>query len=166
MHSNPLLVFWAGTSAQPTRLGWVQPQEGSLLGRSWPNFIFGLISAQPFFGPGRPSQKKYSKIILGKFVIFPCIFLRHFDQYRVVSLYRKNTNPVLKYPVFTKKNIFVFMYTAKSLKAKKSYCIFIQQRKLQKKLFPHAFLALITSLLKPRELSQYFKNSKKILLFS
>ena len=133
MHSNPLLVFWAGTSAQPTRLGWVQPQEGSLLGRSWPNFIFGLISAQLFFGPGRPSQKKYSKIILGKFVIFPCIFLRHFDQYRVVSLYRKNTNPVLKYPVFTKKKIFLFSCIRPSLSKLKNHIVFLYNKENFKK---------------------------------
>ena len=35
-------------------------------------------------------------------------------------------------PSFQKKKTFVFMHTAKSLKAKKSYCIFIQQRKLKK----------------------------------
>jgi len=54
------------------------------------------------------------------------------------------------------------MHTAKSLKKiKKSYCIFIQQRKFQKKYVLACILALITSLLKSRELDQYFKNSKK-----
>ena len=55
------------------------------------------------------------------------------------------------------------MHTAKSLKNNnnKSYCIFIQQRKFQKYVFACIF-ALITSLLKSRELGQYFKNSKKI----
>ena len=52
------------------------------------------------------------------------------------------------------------MHPAKSLKNKKSYCIFIQQRKIQKYVLA-CILALITSLLKSRELGQYFKNSKK-----
>jgi hypothetical protein len=59
------------------------------------------------------------------------------------------------------------MHTAKSLKAKKSYCIFIQQIKLKKKIYVLAcILALITSLLKSRELAQYFKLIQKIILFS
>jgi hypothetical protein len=59
------------------------------------------------------------------------------------------------------------MHTPKSLKnrnKKKSYCIFIQQRENSKKYA--CILALITSLLKSWELGQYFKNSKKIILFS
>jgi hypothetical protein len=41
------------------------------------------------------------------------------------------------------------MHTAKSLKAEKSYCIFIQQRKLKKiYIILACILALITSLLK------------------
>ena len=59
------------------------------------------------------------------------------------------------------------MHTAKCLKNKKNLCyIFIQQRKFQKYVLAY-ILALITSLLKSREISQYFKNSKKkIILFS
>jgi hypothetical protein len=64
------------------------------------------------------------------------------------------------------------MHMTKSLKAKKSYCIFIQQRKL---IYIYIYiyiyiilaciLALITSLLKSWELGQYFKKSKKIFCF-
>jgi len=43
------------------------------------------------------------------------------------------------------------MHTTKSLKNKKSYCIFIQQREIQKYVLA-CILALITSLLKSREL--------------
>jgi hypothetical protein len=58
------------------------------------------------------------------------------------------------------------LHTAKSLKAKNSYSIFIQQRKLQKKKKALAcILALITSLLKSRELGQYFKKIQKIFCF-
>ena len=57
------------------------------------------------------------------------------------------------------------MHTTMSIKKQKSYCIFIQQRKFQKYVLA-CILALITSLLKSRELGQNFKNSKKIILFS
>jgi hypothetical protein len=57
------------------------------------------------------------------------------------------------------------LHTAKSLKAKNSYSIFIQQRKLQKKKALACILALITSLLKSRELGQYFKKIQKIFCF-
>jgi hypothetical protein len=59
------------------------------------------------------------------------------------------------------------MHIVKSLKAKEPYCIFIQQRKLQKKNVLSCILTLISSLLKLQEFSQYFKNSKKkyIVLF-
>jgi hypothetical protein len=53
------------------------------------------------------------------------------------------------------------MHTAKSLKEKKSYHIFIQ-KKFKKNVLA-CILALITSLLKSWELGQYFKNSKKII---
>jgi len=54
------------------------------------------------------------------------------------------------------------MHTAKSLKKNKlnAYCIFIQQKKFQKYVLA-CILALITSLLKLRELGQYFKIFKK-----
>jgi hypothetical protein len=55
------------------------------------------------------------------------------------------------------------MHTVKSLKNKKNLCyIFIQQKKFQKYVLTY-ILALITSLLKSRELGQYFKNYKKKL---
>jgi len=57
-------------------------------------------------------------------VIFPRIFLRHLDQDWFVFLYHKNINPVLKIPGFQKKKTFVFMHTAKSLKAKKTHIVF------------------------------------------
>jgi hypothetical protein len=55
----------------------------------------------------------------------------------VLSLYRKDTNLVLKYSIFIEKlqkiikqnKYIVFMHTTKSLKyKKKSYRIFIQQK--------------------------------------
>jgi hypothetical protein len=54
------------------------------------------------------------------------------------------------------------MHTAKSLKEKiTSY--FYTTKKTSKKNVLASILALITSLLKSRELGQYFKNSKKNL---
>jgi hypothetical protein len=60
------------------------------------------------------------------------------------------------------------MHTTKSSKAKKSYCIFMQQRKLQKKKKKYGLaciLTLITSLLKSRELDQYLKKIQKYIFF-
>jgi len=54
-----------------------------------------------------------------------------------VFLHRKNTHPVLKYPVFVKtlkkKHVFVFMHTAKSLKAKKTHILFSYNKENFKK---------------------------------
>ena len=57
---------------------------------------------------------------------------------------------------------FVFMHTAKSPEdKKKSYYIFIQQKKNQKYVLACILTLIITSLLKSRELGQYFKIFKK-----
>ena len=82
----------------------------------------------------------------------------------------KNTNPILKYPVFVKtsknrkkfenrkKNVFVHM--AKCLKAKKSYCVFHTKKKKNNVLA--CILALITSLLKSREHWPKFQKQQKL----
>jgi hypothetical protein len=70
-------------------------------------------------------NKKIKKVLqksFQKICDFVVILLLYFDQYRFVFLYCKDTNPVLKYPVFVKtskkyiitkkKNVFVFMHTA------------------------------------------------------
>jgi len=57
------------------------------------------------------------------------------------------------------------MHMAKSLK-EKNYIIFSYNKENFKKNVLACILALITSLLKSRELDQYFKNFKKIILFS
>jgi hypothetical protein len=56
------------------------------------------------------------------------------------------------------------MYTVMYLKGKKNHIIF-SYKKIQKYVLV-CILALITSLLKSRELDQYFKNFKKNILFS
>jgi len=61
-------------------------------------------------------SKKSSSKIISKICEFVVILLLYFDQYRFVFLYCKDTNPVLKYPVFVKtskihnykKKIFCF----------------------------------------------------------
>jgi hypothetical protein len=60
------------------------------------------------------------------------------------------------------------MHIAKSLKAKKKIILYFYTTKKTSKNnnILACILALITSLLKSRELGQYFKNSKKIILFS
>jgi hypothetical protein len=52
------------------------------------------------------------------------------------------------------------MHTAKSLKNKNKNHIWIQKKKIQKYVLA-CIMALITSLLKSRELDQYLKNSTK-----
>jgi len=81
------------------------------------------LGTAPPHGPGWASQKKTKipKNILKKYICdFLIYFLLHFDQYQFVFLYCKDTNPVLKYPVFIKtlNFFFVFMHTTKSLKNK------------------------------------------------
>jgi len=59
------------------------------------------------------------------------------------------------------------MHTAKSLKNKnKNHIVFSYNKENFKKYVLACILTLITSLLKSRELGQYFKNFKKIYLFS
>jgi len=53
------------------------------------------------------------------------------------------------------------MHTAKSLKNKKNHILFSYNKGNFKKYVLACILALITSLLKSRELGQYFKNFKK-----
>jgi hypothetical protein len=87
---------------------------------------------------------------------------------------RKKYFLVLKYQVFSEmflknyyieKNIFVFTLTTKSLNDKKKLnCIFTEQN-ISKYVLACIF-TLITSLLKPRELGQYFKKYPKNILFS
>jgi hypothetical protein len=87
------------------------------------------------------------------FIVYCSIY---FAQYWFVFLYRKDTNPVLKYLVFIKtlqkiikqKKYFVFIHTAKSLKDKKK--IITSYFHTTKKIYVLAcILALITNLLKP-----------------
>jgi hypothetical protein len=58
------------------------------------------------------------------------------------------------------------MHTAKSLKEKITSYFHTTKKTSKKNNILACILALITSLLKSRELGQYFKNSKKIILFS
>jgi len=54
------------------------------------------------------------------------------------------------------------MHTAKSLKNKKNHIVFSYNKENFKKYVLACILALITNLLKSRELGHYFKNFKKI----
>jgi len=94
------------------------------------------------------------------------ILLLHFDQSRPVFLYCKDTNPVLKYPVFVKSSKKMFCFHAYGqVSQRKNYIIFSYNKENFKKNVLACILALITSLFKSQELGQYFKNSKKIILF-
>jgi hypothetical protein len=64
MHSNQLWLLWAGTSAQPTRVGWVQPCGWAYTGPTqFISFFFLCVDIYIYL----------------KIVIFPQIFLRYFD---------------------------------------------------------------------------------------
>jgi len=150
--------FWAGLGAQPCR--------------NQAPIYFGLISAQFPFGPGLDCSNKNSSKIISKNMWFSVILLLYFDQYRFVFLYCKDTNPVLKYPVFVKfsKNV-LFSCIRPSLSNIYIYkyynIIFSHNKGNFKTIYVWAcILAFITSLFKPWELGQYFKNSKKIFLSS
>jgi hypothetical protein len=87
--------------------------------------------------PARPKRKILKKYIFRKFVISPCIFFSHFDQYWFVFLYYKDTNPVLKYLIFVKtlkkiKKYFVLMHTTKSLNNNKKKLYFRTTKKISK----------------------------------
>jgi hypothetical protein len=94
-----------------TRLGWLGPAHPRRLAGSSPAIWAGL-------GPA-PKKKLFFTNYLKRICDFLQIFLLHFEQYWFVFLYCKDTNTVLKYPVFIKtlknKKYFVFMHTAKSL---------------------------------------------------
>jgi hypothetical protein len=95
-------------------------------------------------------------------MIFSHIFLSILININSFFIYRKNTNAVLKYPVFVKtlkKMFFLFSCIRPSLLKKKSHHIFIQQK--FKKYVLACILTLITSLLKSRELGQYLKKHPK-----
>jgi hypothetical protein len=74
-------------------------------------------------------------------------FILFFDFYFEKNMIFLGKNPELGYDTYNQVK-------------KKSYCIFIQQRKLQKIYILACILALITSLLKSQELDQYFQKNK------
>jgi len=64
----------------------------------------GLLGPAQPYGPSwaQPKKIKFFKNYFLKKYDFPQKILLHFDQYRFVFLYCKDTNPVLKYLVFIK----------------------------------------------------------------
>ena len=120
-------------------------------GRFWPNPNV-WVGSGPTPNCFLKIPKNLSKNICD-FIVYCSIY---FAQYWFVFLYRKDTNPVLKYLVFIKtlqkiikqKKYFVFIHTAKSLKDKKK--IITSYFHTTKKIYVLAcILALITNLLKP-----------------
>jgi hypothetical protein len=76
---------------------------------SQPGHWLGLVTRLGLLGPAQPygpSWAQLKKKILQKLFLKKCDFLQnfllHFDQYRFVFLYCKDTNPVLKYLIFVK----------------------------------------------------------------
>jgi hypothetical protein len=127
-----------------------------------------LGPAQPY-GPGwaRPERKKkeifFKNYFKKKYVIFPRIFLLNFAKYWLVFLYRKDTNPVLKYLVFIKnieKKYFCFN-AYDQVSQRKNHTIFSYNK--NSKICINLYFGFNNYFLKSRELGQYFKNSKKII---
>ena len=91
-------------------------------------------------------KNKNSSKIISKNLWFSVILLLYFGQYRFVFLYCKDTNPILKYPVFfKKKNVykkkcFVFMHTANTLTCFE--CCFYIKKNIRsfKNVFSYRFL--------------------------
>ena len=152
-----MVLGWAESSPVETR-----PQFIS--GRFWPRFLLGRVW---------PARTKILQKKLFQKMWFSVILLLYFDQYRFVFLYCKDTNPILKYPVFvksSKKKMFCFHAhgLVSPIYIYKYYNIIFLHNKgnFQKTIYVLAcILALITSLFKPWELGQYFKNSKKSFVF-
>jgi len=161
-----LLSF--GMEHRPSPCGWA---ESSLVART--------IQVQPpQLGRVRPSSFHFflfQKIYFWRNYDFPTYLfyaiLINIDMYfyivKIQIQYWNNR--------FSKKNIFVFMHRTQSLKAKKrkkNHIVF-SYNKENFNIYIYIYiyilaciLALITSLLKSRELSQYFKKkSKKIFCF-
>jgi len=93
-----------------------------------------------FLGRVWPSSKNFQKkYIFEKICDFPAYILLNFAQYWFVFLYRKNTNPVLKYPVFVKtlkKKYFCFHGHGQVSKNKKTHIVFSYNKEnFKKKMF-------------------------------
>ena len=116
----------------------------------------------------QPSPTQYIYIFKSfqKIYDFLVYVLLHFDHYWFIFLYCKDTNPILKYLIFVKTLNFFSCFHAYGLgffqKIIKKIISYFHTTKI-KKFVLACILALITSLLKSRELGQHFKNSKKNL---
>jgi hypothetical protein len=128
-------------------------------GLSWAQYkvvfnLFGSVPTRFLFGSG-PVQKK--KSFQKNLWFFPRIFSTEIRLIWICVLYRKDTNLVLKYLVFVKtlkikKNIFLFSCIRQSLSKLKNHIVFSYNKENFKQYILACILALITSLLKSREL--------------
>jgi hypothetical protein len=114
------------------------------------NYLRGLDSSSPVHTVGLPCRKQFLFwLVLAQFY-FGLISARFL--FGPGPTYSKKHN---------EKNI-CFMHTVKSLKAKKIIFYFHTIKKTSKKNILACILVLITSLLKSRELGQYFKKIQTI----
>jgi hypothetical protein len=135
--TSPFYLLRAGTSAQPTRLGWVQPT------------VYGPGQAQPRMVGPDPAQFFYFIIffVKRKFQKYLFVILQvssvFFMSFWLISsntffMLLKIQNPILKYLVFVKtskikkklcfEKMFLCIRSSVS-KLKKSYCIFHTKKK-------------------------------------
>jgi hypothetical protein len=83
-----------------------------------------------------PSPAQSKKNIFRKICDFPAYFLLNFGSYQLEFLYRKNTNPVLKYLVFVKtlkKYLCFHAYGQVSKSIKKNHIVFSYNKENFKK---------------------------------
>ena len=168
-HSNqPFHWLWAETSAQPTRLGWVQPT------------VYGPGQAHPRMGGPGQAQFFFSKRKIKKYfwnlTIFPRIFMslwlisssffyvvKNAKSDIKISGFRQNFKNTKK---FEKKEKNILCIRPNLSKLKNSYSIFIQQRKLQKKKCFIMHFGFNNQFIKVTRIWPIFqKNPKKLFCF-
>jgi hypothetical protein len=82
-------------------LGWLNPAQLRRLAGVQPSHM-GRVGPRKKVIIIKKNEKKYSKKLFKKISVIFRKFSLHFNQYRFVFLYCKDTNPVLKYLVFVK----------------------------------------------------------------
>ena len=136
---------------------------------SQPGHWLGPVTRLSLLGPAQPHGPSWTQPKNKKSVISPRIFLLNFAKYWFVLLYHKDTNLILKYPVFVKtlknikKIIFFFKHMTKYLKKNISYFHITKNQKIGISMY----FSFNNQFIKATRTREYFKNSKKkIILFS
>jgi hypothetical protein len=125
----------------------------------------GLLGpAQPHGsgGPAKKNKKILQKVFQKNLWFFCKVFTAFWSISVCIFIYCKDTNPVLKYPVFIKTLKKILCFHAYGQVSLKKIIIILHLDK--KKSFSMHF-GLNNRFIKVTRTCQYFKNSKKIILF-